>query len=161
MNKSSKKIVLFPFLFIFLSPFLLYPSIAQENADCFDRENYRQRDELLSLINTERMDRGLAPLACDSEVSVVAQNHAEDMHRRGYFSHITPEGKDHAGRLDSAGVVYLFAGENLAWGQDTARAVIKKWMGSPPHRENILRGDWTHVGIGAYGKYWVMVFVKK
>lgn len=102
---------------------------------------------------------GLAPVACDPVISAVAQGHAEDMERRDYFSHTSPEGIDVFGRLASAGVANPRASENIAYGCNSARSVVALWMGSPKHREHIL-GDFTKVGVGAYDLYYVLVFVK-
>jgi uncharacterized protein YkwD len=42
-------------------------------------------------------------------------------------------------------------GENLAYGRgqySTPRAIVKAWLNSPPHRENMLTGSFNDVGIG-------------
>jgi uncharacterized protein YkwD len=42
-------------------------------------------------------------------------------------------------------------GENLAYGRGkyaTPRAIVKAWLNSPPHRENMLAGSFNDVGIG-------------
>jgi uncharacterized protein YkwD len=41
------------------------------------------------------------------------------------------------------------AGENIAYGNVTADAMMTMWMNSPGHRANILNGSFTHIGIGA------------
>lgn len=40
-------------------------------------------------------------------------------------------------------------GENVAYGQPTAKAMVKAWMHSEGHRANILSKDWTLLGVGA------------
>jgi uncharacterized protein YkwD len=42
-------------------------------------------------------------------------------------------------------------GENIGWGEDTLgspASVVDEWMHSPHHKENILRPQFTHVGVG-------------
>jgi len=40
-------------------------------------------------------------------------------------------------------------GENVAYGYPTGRAVVRGWMNSPGHRENILRREFRLMGIAA------------
>jgi uncharacterized protein YkwD len=43
------------------------------------------------------------------------------------------------------------AGENIAYGysrESTPAAIVKLWMQSPGHREDILRASFTEIGIG-------------
>jgi uncharacterized protein YkwD len=54
-------------------------------------------------------------------------------------------------------------GENIAYGYPTVSTVMEAWMASSGHRANILRPQFTHVGIGvkrdASGRrYWVQNF---
>jgi uncharacterized protein YkwD len=117
-------------------------------------------DEVLALVNRERQKGGLPPLAGDPALSAIAQNHAEDMARRGYFEHESPEGMDPFDRLRAAGISYRRAGENIACRTEGARSVVRLWMGSPGHRKNIL-GDFTRAGIGAYRGYYVLLLVRE
>ena len=45
-------------------------------------------------INHERQKQGLAPLAQDEKLTVIARNHSEDMARYNIFSHINLKGED-------------------------------------------------------------------
>lgn len=51
-------------------------------------------------------------------------------------------------------------GENIAYGQRDAAAVMSAWMNSPGHRANILNCGFTKIGIGysASGNYWTQDF---
>jgi uncharacterized protein YkwD len=54
-------------------------------------------------------------------------------------------------------------GENVAFGQPSAREVLKSWMRSSGHRRNILEADYTELGTGyavdrAGRPYFVQVF---
>ncbi|HEY5799970.1 MAG TPA: CvpA family protein, partial [Burkholderiaceae bacterium] len=55
--------------------------------------------QMLALVNQERAAAGLRPVAADPLITPVARAHSTDMLARGYFSHITPEGKDPFDRL--------------------------------------------------------------
>jgi len=104
-------------------------------------------NEMLQLINNERTKNHLQPLQIDTALTSVARAHCGDMFARGYFSHITPEGKDPFGRLHDANISYTTAGENLALAQ-TLSIAHNGLMHSPGHRANILNPAFTRVGIG-------------
>jgi uncharacterized protein YkwD len=96
---------------------------------------------LLSLINASRADLRLAPLAEDAALAGRAQARAEMMCRSGQFSH---DGFDDAFR----GLPYRTWGENLAKGYPTPEATHAGLMKSPGHRANILKPQFSRVGIG-------------
>jgi uncharacterized protein YkwD len=83
---------------------------------------------------------------------------------RGYFDHTTPEGQQPWDRMDDAGVRgWTNAGENIAYGYETADAVQAGWMDSPGHRANILTPGFTHVGVGTFqegggARHWTQLF---
>ena len=136
---------------------LSIPAMPQDDTGgCFDRVDRQDRVEILLLVNRERQKNGLPPLACDGELSAIAEGHAADMARRGYFSHTSPEGKDPFDRLREAGITYRLAGENISWNTEGTRSVVRLWMGSPRHKQNIL-GDFTKAGVGSYRGYYVLL----
>jgi len=114
--------------------------------------------EMLELVNQERVQRGLSALKADPELTQVAREHSRDMFVRGYFAHITPEGKSPFDRMDDAHVQYLTAGENLALAHSLSIA-HNGLMNSPGHRANILNPAFGRVGIGILdgGFYGLMV----
>lgn len=104
--------------------------------------------EMLLDVNKERTSRGIRPLTRGSELLInVARAHCEDMFRRGYFSHQSPEGLTPFDRMTNGGVTFSFAGENLALAPNTQLAT-QGLMQSPGHKENILQANFGHVGIG-------------
>jgi uncharacterized protein YkwD len=122
--------------------------------------NVRQDLEakMLQLVNAERTKRGLPPLQADPELTEVARAHSRDMFARGYFAHITPEGKSPFDRMNGAHVQYSTAGENLALAHSLSIA-HNGLMNSPGHRANILSPSFGRVGIGILdgGFYGLMV----
>lgn len=102
---------------------------------------------MLDLVNDERTRRGLEPLAADPLLAELARAHSRDMFARGYFSHVTPDGRDLSERMRAAHLGYLAAGENLALAP-TLAAAHTGLMHSPGHRANILRRQFGRVGIG-------------
>ena len=57
------------------------------------------------LINIQRQNYGLYPLAFNSSLQQIAETHSKDMAKRNYYDHITPEGITHTQRGVDAGFV--------------------------------------------------------
>ena len=97
---------------------------------------------ILVLVNAERGKAGLRPLGMIGCADTYANNWAGSMARTGTFAHqsLSPIMRACAARG---------AGENIAYGNVTADAMMTMWMNSPGHRANILNGSFTHIGIGA------------
>lgn len=109
-----------------------------------------QADEqkMLDLVNHERTSRGLKSLHEDDALRDVGRAHSKDMLVRGYFSHVNPDGLDPFERMDRVGITgYTFAGENLAFAP-TVDIAHTGLMNSPGHRANILKPEFTKLGIG-------------
>jgi uncharacterized protein YkwD/stress response protein SCP2 len=119
--------------------------------------------EVLSRTNAERAAAGLPPLAHDPGLAAVAQAYSTDMATRGFYSHTSPEGLEPWDRARAAGCPHRGIGENIACGQRSPSEVVQGWMNSPGHRANILKADFTHLGIGfagggQAGTYWTQLF---
>jgi uncharacterized protein YkwD len=108
----------------------------------------------LCLLNRERAQRGLAPLRENGLLSAASLEHSQDMVRRRYFEHATPDGRSVGDRLRAAGYARgrsASAGENIAFGfgrKSTPASIVAIWMNSPGHREDVLRPSFTEIGIG-------------
>lgn len=116
--------------------------------------------DLVDLVNRYRRSKGLVTLAWSERVARVAQAHSEDMVRRDYFSHKSPDGKTPGARLLAAGIRYEAAAENIAEGQETAEEVFRSWMNSPGHRKNLENPTSTHHGIGLRQRHWTHVLIR-
>jgi uncharacterized protein YkwD len=103
--------------------------------------------KMIELVNEDRREHGFAPLKRDAELTKVAREHSKDMLIRGYFSHITPDGKDPFDRMQEDDIHFLAAGENIALAQTISIAQYG-FMHSPGHRANILNPAFGHIGIG-------------
>jgi uncharacterized protein YkwD len=113
------------------------------------------------LVNRERIDEGLDPVAWSAALTEVGLGHAVEMYAEGYFGHVSPVTGTVGDRLDTAGIVFVVAGENLALAA-TAEDVHAGLMSSAGHRRNILMGSYRRVGIavlsGPLGLMTVEVF---
>lgn len=107
------------------------------------------------LINRRRVARGLRKLRLNPRLSRAARRHTRDMVRRRYFSHVSRGGADVADRLRRSGYIRpnssWAVGENLAWGSGrraTPRQIVRGWMRSPGHRQNMLSRRFREIGVG-------------
>lgn len=114
------------------------------------------RKQALRLVNRDRELNGLSRLTEDSLLSQTAQLHAEDMMKRDFYAHVTPEGKTPTDRFQEIGGKEG-VGENIIqqqerYGVQLTYALVerhhKSWMYSSGHRENILNPNYTHFGYG-------------
>jgi uncharacterized protein YkwD len=121
--------------------------------------------QMWGLVNRERLQRGLRPLVWDDRLQAIAREHSEDMLKRGYFSHYSPEGNTAMERVTAHGLKFQTVGENLALAP-TLKVAHEGLMESPGHRANILRKEFTRIGIGAivarpYGIMFTQVFARE
>jgi uncharacterized protein YkwD len=110
----------------------------------------------ICLVNRERTSRGLKPLALQGQLSDASLGFSALMVREQFFSHVAPDGTDMVDRLSRAGYIRdnlsgWNVGENIGWGTGsyaTPAEMVKAWMDSPGHRENILNKEFREIGIG-------------
>jgi len=116
-------------------------------------------EAFVELVNDHRASVGCSRLEWRPDVAEVAHAHSLDMVERDFFAHTNPDGASPFDRLQSAGIEYSSAAENIAWGFATAEAVLAGWLGSAGHRANIERCALTQHGIGLVDTRWTHVFV--
>lgn len=116
--------------------------------------------EVVRLVNIERVKAGLPALTSDVKIQNAALIRAKELKTK--FSHTRPDGSSCFTALQEAGIAYRNAGENIASGQKNPQEVMKAWMNSSGHRENILKSSFGKIGVGYYEvngtKYWVQMF---
>ena len=117
--------------------------------------------EVVRLVNAQRAQNGLKPLAEHWELSRVARYNSADMAGKRYFSHESPTYGSPYQMMRSFGISFRSAGENIAYGQRTPAAVVAAWMNSSGHRANILNSSYTQIGVGYHeaGNYWTQMFI--
>jgi uncharacterized protein YkwD len=98
-------------------------------------------------LNRDRKAQGLPPLRFDERLSDVARHHSADMRDHRFFEHESPRTGGVDNRLDAAGYLFQTARENLSEAPDVERSQ-DGLLNSPPHYENIMSEDVSHVGIG-------------
>ena len=129
-----------------------------DNAKAF-MGNKSEYIELLNLINTEREKKGLIPFAYKSEWQAGADQRAVDLTKS--FSHTRPDGRRATTAYTDLGYNCFSAGENIARGYNTPKAVYDGWMNSESHRAALMaNGDeQLEVVIARCDNYWVISFL--
>lgn len=109
---------------------------------------------LVDLTNLNRASNNFTPLKINPLLERAAELKVEDMAKRGYFAHNTPEGQTPWFWLEKTGYKFSYAGENLAINFFDSQDLIEAWLKSPLHKENILSRNFTEIGIAtAKGVY--------
>jgi uncharacterized protein YkwD len=143
-------------------PFLASPAgalsaaTAQEQAQSITGRRAVLKE--LARINKARESHGLRALRLSRCLTKqVAQPWSRHMASSGSFAH------QEMSTLQSTCPRFGWAGENIAYGYINVPTVMRAWMHSEGHRANLLRPQFTHVGLGikkdsAGRKYWVQDF---
>jgi uncharacterized protein YkwD len=115
----------------------------------------------------------------NDDLYAAALEHSTDLAMSDTFSHygsgteydITGNGKPslfYERILANGYSNYYSVGENIAGGQKTLESVMKAWLASPGHCENIMSANYTEVGVAivteaesTYGIYWTQNFGSK
>ncbi len=108
---------------------------------------------------------GPAPaLKLSQTLAGVALAHATDMAEHDYFEHMDLSGQSPADRVRAVGYREKLVGENIAYGPETLAEVVKGWLDSPGHCENMMDPRFAEMGIGyasgegeRRGLYWVQL----
>ena len=112
------------------------------------------RSDVITYTKEARAQEVAGSLKENEALDAAAQAKADDMARRGYFSHMGPDGESPWTWIAGAGYDYVFAGENLAVRFNDSKDVVDAWMASPAHRANIVKPQYQDIGVGlAEGTY--------
>lgn len=109
--------------------------------------------------NQQRALEHLDPLRSVPRLAECARLHSQEMAEKDYFSHTSPTDglvtpRD---RVSALGLKPTIVGENIYMSSGReASAVVQSsmdaWMKSPGHRANILKPEFTSIGVGFFVK---------
>lgn len=107
------------------------------------------------------------PLVYNCPIQPAAAGHSRDMAENNFFSHVGSDGLRVGGRVTETGYEWSVVGENIAAGFDDVASVMKGWLDSPGHCQNIMDERFTGVSVvrvdsrtADYPNYWTQVFAK-
>ena len=103
--------------------------------------------QMLQLINNDRIAHGLQPLQIDMDLTRVARLKSQDIANNNYFAHESPTYGTVFDMLRANGISFLRGGENLSKAGNVLVSHMRL-MNSTSHRANLLTPQYTHVGIG-------------
>lgn len=121
-------------------------------------------DDIIAQTNDQRGKNGLNALRRNEQLTVAAQMKGQDMLAKGYWAHVSPDGKEPWFFINSAGYNYTRAGENLARDFRDSISVVNAWMDSPGHRANLLNANYQDIGVsvvsGPFNGYEAVIVVQ-
>lgn len=108
--------------------------------------------ELLARVNRVRAEQHLTQLASSSALADVARAHARNLADGNYLAHDDREGRSPLDRVQQAGIGgFRMLAENIGASDvsdDRLEAILRAWIASPTHRENLLHPGFNTSGIG-------------
>lgn len=110
-----------------------------------------QEQQLLNLVNSERANRGLAPLRLDAQLTQLARRKSQDMIDLNYFAHESPTFGSTGDVLKAAGIKFSLAAENIGKG-GSVKGIFDAFMNSSGHRSKIVDSRYILTGIGVIYK---------
>lgn len=125
--------------------------------------------QLLVLVNEERERLGMKPLEWDDDLSQACRYHSYDLATQNYFNHDSHDRRN--GELVKVGGTFdrirkfysksFVNSENIAAGNESAKATYDQWFNSPGHYDNMFNPTSSKVGLGVFydedspfGYYW-------
>lgn len=141
---SDRAISVFILLFLLVKVIFSFNLILVKQSSLF-ADISAQR--IITLTNEVRQQYGLPIVQEDLLLNKAAQEKAQDMFKNKYFGHFSPTNVSPWDWIDKSGYNYYYAGENLAMNFLDTEEVIKGWLNSPSHRENLLNKDYKDMGI--------------
>lgn len=136
------------------------PEIKEEKS-IYVPETKQIETDIMSLVNTWRIDEGLDSLLTNKYIKSEAYIHTIYMISKGVPSH---DGfMKRKENLFKRGAVRV--GENVAFGYSKAETVVASWIRSDGHG-NIMEGDYTHFEIVVEedlegNKYFTNIYIKQ
>ncbi len=113
-------------------------------------EMTKDEQGLLDLLNKERAKKDLPALRPNPILFQAARLHSANMAKQRKMEHVL-DGKRPSQRVGAVGYNWAKVSENLANAEDgepPLSDIVKRWMDSKTHRENLLDKGVTETGVG-------------
>ena len=148
---QSQSQMSFLLLLLVVSPFLAADDTKESNKELTDKfEMTRDERRLLELVNKERAKADLSALRPHPLLFKAARGHSANMAKQRKMEH-NLDGKRPSQRVEAAGYNWGKVTENLITADQSdvpLERIVKEWMDSKIHRDNILMKDVTETGLG-------------
>lgn len=116
--------------------------------------------QIFDLTNSFRKKHEVENLISDVRLSEIAREHSERALLESYSSVELEELNNLSERLKEAMIDHRRAGENVALNYVDPIEAFHGWINSPAHRSVLLNKQFTHVGVGVYGKYYTQNLIQ-
>lgn len=124
------------------------PFVMIESHTVLDKEDrVTESATFLKLLNTERVRRGLLPLAVDPALQKAAKQKALDIVKHDEFSHTVKGVSEEQLRLSFGYPLKFRADEVICWSESKADDALAAFFGSKTHREVLLDRRYNYVGV--------------
>ncbi len=110
-------------------------------------DSSKLKKDIVNMVNLEREKVGRPTVYESPALNEAAEDKLQDMFSKNYWDHTGPSGETAWRFIVNRGYQYELAGENLARGFSSSEGVMRAWMKSPTHRDNILNPRFQEVGL--------------
>lgn len=125
--------------------------------------------QVVNATNSERKKLWLPALTLNYKLTMAAYRHARDLRQHFPYdtdgdgtaerlSHKGSDGSTMTDRVESFNYNWMSLAENVAYNQTSVEEVMRDWMNSSHHRDNIISSTVKEIGIAKVGSYRVQVF---
>lgn len=109
--------------------------------------------------------RATSPVVWNDILGTASLRHSQDMAKKGFLHHTGSDKRDSGDRISGFGYVWSAYGENVAEGYDSPEEVVKSWLKSMAHCENIMNPSFKEAGAahvrGLRGIYWTLLLAAR
>ncbi|KAJ1883367.1 hypothetical protein H4R99_000681 [Coemansia sp. RSA 1722] len=111
--------------------------------------------QMLELVNVERRKKDMPDVQLLDKLNEMAQAHSQYQYEIKTMTH--KDTKPMGQRAGDLGIVWTGISENVAFGYKNVEDVMKGWVKSKGHYNNIV-GDANYAGFGVVDNYWTQNF---
>ncbi|QCR31685.1 CAP domain-containing protein [Lysinibacillus sp. SGAir0095] len=156
---DSKSLVIHrPYEMSFVGKLLSPPS---PTSYLIEESNKANATIIYDLLNVFRVNNNLPIISEDEALTLVAMEHSEEMYSQSYLSHESPTKGSLEERLESEGILYKNAEENIATSYIDSIEAVHGWLNSSTHRKYMLDESYTRVGSGTFMNYYTQIFIEE
>lgn len=126
------------------------------------------RDDLLALVNAERLEQGARPLVIDATLDASAQRKADELQTEGVLNnnpHVNSRGIQGFTYAYDLGVQCVTVSENIVWSRlranITSEEAFAAWVDSEAHYATMIDQKYDTTGFGFAGANVVQHFCDK
>ena len=103
--------------------------------------------QLFRLLNNQRLKSGLPALQEDIVLNRTARDYSLHLRQEQVLSHQGKDGENALRRYRDRGGTAPIVGEIIGFGS-SLDDIVTAWLESRPHRDVLLKPEWTHMGYG-------------